>query len=373
MLVRSRRRAWRAAALAALAFFAVSIFPAPASAIGVSLQLTVSPPQTTGTPTASSPGEANFSGAVDLLSNPVGRASIRVSIVSQFGWTISPAGFNWAATGPDHFPFNFTVEVPTDSVAGRADSIEVTVDYLVGGVSTYTDTVTVHAEAGGYYAGSVRRQSPAVVMDPGKTYVIDFDVRNEGNAPALFAFTFPDQGMLDRLRAQIDVPDGPTLAGQNNTTVQFRLTPGGTSPAGKYQIPIRMELRDRMGSPLAVVNFTMDVEVNNLAIYQGFFPNWNLRGPYSVGVLVSALLLLWFAVIAAAAVVRALRGRTGFVDELKAGLQRSRLTRAVRSLGHRVRGAAPGRKAPKRPLTPDEVRGKAGPRPTAALTRPGRR
>ena len=352
-----------ACACAALVLLALALVPAPASAVGVSLQLTVSPPQTTGTHTANAPGEANFSGAVDLLSNPVGRASIRVSIVSQFGWTISPASFNWAATGPGHFPFNFTVEVPTDSVAGRADSVQVTVDYLVGGVSTYTDTVTVHAEAGGYFAGSVHRQSPPVVMDPGKLYVVEFDVANEGNAPALFAFSLPDQAVLDRLRAQIDVPMGYTLSGQNNTTVQFRVTAGGTSPAGKYQVPVRMELDDRQGVALAVVNFTMDFEVNNLAIYQGFLPNWDLQGPYSVGVLVFTLLLLWFLVVAGFAAVRSVRGENSVVFELKAGLARSHLTRALRALGQRIRGAVPGRKPSKKPLTPDEVRGKSGPRP----------
>lgn len=354
----------KAAAAALLAsFLLLALLPAPASAIGVQLQLTVSPPQSMGTPTANSPGEANFSGAVDLVSNPVGRANIAVNFVSQFGWNIIPGSFVIPVTDPGHFPFNFTVEVPTESVAGRADSIDVTVNYVVGGVSTYTDTVTVHAEAGGYYAGSVRRISPAVVMDPGKSYAVEFDLRNEGNAAAGFTFLLPDKTVTDKLRASIDVPDGPTLAGQNNTTVQFLITPGGTSPAGKYQIPVRVEIKDRAGTLQSVANFTMDVEVNNLAIYQGFLPNWELRGPYSVGVLVFTLLLIWFAVVGVLAFARSLKGENGFVFELKAGIQRSRLARTVRALGHRVRGKAGGRKSAKRPLTPDEVRGKAGPRP----------
>jgi hypothetical protein len=351
-----------AGAFAVLALLALSLLPPPAAAVGPALQLTVSPPQAMGTPTASAPGEANFSGAVDLVSNPVGRANIQVNFVSQFGWTISPASYRWPVTGPDHFPFNFTVEVPTDSVAGRADTVEVTVNYLVGGVSTYTETVTVHAEAGGYFAGSVRRQSPPVVMDAGKLYVVEFDVRNEGNAPALFTFSLPDQAVLDKLRALIDVPMGYTLPGQNNTTVGFRVTPGATSPAGPYKVPVRMELTDRQGAPLAVINFTMDFEVNNLAIYQGVLPNWDMQGPYSVGVLVFTLLLVWFLVVGGFAFLRSVRGEDSFVFEMKAGLQRSRLTKAVRALGARLRGAAPKRKEPKRPLTPDEVRGKAGPR-----------
>jgi hypothetical protein len=322
--------------------------------------LTVAPPDVTGTPSAEGSGPANFSGAVDLFSNPVGSATIALDMQSNLGWQVTPPSQSFRVTEPGHYPFNFTVEVPPDSVAGQTDQISVTVNYRIGAAVAYTETATVHAVAGAFYAGSVRRVGPAQVMEPGRTYAVPFDLRNDGNARASFTFVLPDSPAFDRLRAAIDVPDGPTVAGQNNTTVEFLVTPGATSPAGRHQVPLQMEARDRTGQLLAVVNFTLDVEVNNLAIYQGVLPNWDLRAPYALGVYAMLVAALWFGVVVLLAWRRARNGGAPFVAELKEGLARSRLVRALRGAARRAAGARPRRGASRgAPLRPSEVKGRA--------------
>lgn len=356
------RRAARALALAAIVLAALVPALGPAAAVGPSLQLTVSPPLVTATPSASGSGEANFTAVVDLFSNPVGAATIVVRMTSDHGWTISPPSCSFRVTAAGHSECPFVVEIPPDSVAGVADAVLVMVNYQVGGVSTYSDQVTVHAEAGPYYALTVRQASPAAVMDPGKNYAVSLEVRNEGNAPGSFSFTITDQAVLDRLRAKIDMPSSASIAGQNVSTVEILIVPGGTSPGGKYAVPVRVEVRDRAGTVQAVANVTMNFEVNNLAIYQGWLPNWDLTGPYTLGAFAFVALLIWFGFQFLFALGRARRDKTGIFAELSGGIRRSRLVRGVGGLLTKVTRRPTRVKATKAPLTPAEVKARSAAR-----------
>lgn len=357
--MRSPRAAACAAALMVAPLALALLAAAPAGAVGPSMMLTVYPTQATGTPTADAAGEANFTISVDLLSDPVGRAGIQVLLNSDHGWSISPNTLLWSVTDAGRYSNNVTVEVPPEAVAGTADQIEVIANYQVGGVTTLTQSTTVHVHVGPYYAGSVKRVTPPTPMDPGTSYLVSFDIRNDGNARATFAFTLPDKATLDRLRATIDVPDGPTIAGQNNTTVDFLVKPGGTSPGGSYRVPVQMEARDRHGTLLATVNFTLDLEVNNLAIYQGVLPNIDTRVPYTLTMYALGLLVIWLALHGLAASLRARKSGLGFGAEFGGGIKRSRFLGVLRGVARRAFRRPPRGKAPEKPLLPSEVKGRS--------------
>ena len=349
--MRPRRAAYFALALSICALAAL---PLQASAIGPSISLSAGPPSVTGTPSPGRPGEANFTGVVDLFTNPVAPAFIVVSITSALGWPITPDGYSWRVTESGRFPFNFTANVPPEATAGVADSIEVTASYQIAGVEAQAESVTVHAEAGPYYGGAVRRVTPPAPMEAGKGYTVEFEVRNEGNARATYSFELTDGALMDKIRGTFVLPDGPALAGQGNASAEFRITPGATSPGGKYQVPVRMDIRDRHGQIQGTANFTLDIEISNLAIYQGILPNWDLRGAYTMSVFGMILLGLWFALHFLLALRRARRDESPFFGELKEGLGRTLLVRGIGRVWARV-----PRGRPRRAKRPDEVAGAA--------------
>jgi len=371
-------------AVAALTFalLALAALPAPALAVGTTIQLSVTPPNVTGKPSLGASGLANFSGFVELFSNPIGPVTIAVEMDSSLGWSVTPPSFSWRTSAPERFEFEFTVEVPKNASAELTDTVTITATARTGGITTATETASVFVTAGPYYAAEARRLTAPIVMEVGKRYVIEYDLKNTGNARASFTYAWADEAVNDKVRAEMLLPQGAALAGFANETIQFFVTPGPTTPGGKFQVPVRIELRDRQGFVQAVVNLSIEMEFTNLPIYQGFLPNWNMQGPYTLFGYAMIFLGIWFAfqVLRAAGRVRAARrgraprGRSsagapvdvrgsvkgdpaygpGFLLALTTGLRRSYLVRGAQALLGKVRRRA--RAPPKRP---DEIRGRA--------------
>jgi hypothetical protein len=117
---------------------------------------------------------------------------------------------------------------------------------------------------------------------------------------------------------------------------------------------------------VGVANFTLTFEVENLGIYQGILPNWNLQGPYTFVSFLGLGLALWVAFNGAKAFVRVRAGKhgkgagdprygPGYGTALWSGLKQSPLARLVVGA---VRRPMKGRARPA-PLRPEAVRGKA--------------
>ncbi len=348
----------KAAALLALALLGLSALPMPASAVGTTIQLSVTPPNVTGKPSLGTSGPANFSGFVELFSNPIGSVTIAVAINSSLGWSVSPPSFSWRATAPERFDFEFVVEVPPDAPAEQTDTVTVTATARTGGITTATETVGVYVTAGGYYAAEARRITAPFVMEVGKRYVIEYDLRNTGNARGSFTYAWADKAVNDKVRADMTLPQGAALAGFANETIQFFVTPGATTPGGKFQVPVRVEMRDRPGVVQAVVNLSIEMEFTNAPIFQGILPNWDFRAPYTFVGLTAILLGIWFALHLMVAVLGHTRSKVAhpslFVEALRRHLRRDPL---VRGAGALLRKARRRPKAP--PKRPDEVRGRA--------------
>ncbi len=326
----------------------------PAAAVGPSMQLSVGPQSVTATPGPDTTAKANFTGALDLFNNPVGSASIVIDFTSNLGWTVTPPSVSIRATAAGHWDFTFVVEVPPDSNASQADTINVVANYRVGGVTTGTESTSVHAVAGGYYGVAARQITPVAPMDAGKLYWVEVDVRNEGNAPGTFTFSLVSDPVYDRLRAHIQLPDNPTVPSHANMSVAFQVTPGTTSPSGHYELPVRVEVRDRTNQVHAVANFTVVVEVTNLAIYQGILPNWDMREPYTLFAFAMVFLGIWFAFRVLLAALKARRHKSGFGAELTKSVRGSLLARGVGTLW----GKRPRRRV-RVAKRPEEVAGRA--------------
>ncbi len=351
-------KASKAAALLALAMLALAALPAPASAVGTTIQLSVTPPNVTGKPGIGTTGPADFSGFVELFSNPIGQVTIAVAIDSALGWAVSPASFSWRTTAPERFEFEFVVDVPADASAELTDTVTVTATARAGGITTATETASVYVTAGGYYGAEARRITGPFVMEVGKRYVIEYDLRNIGNARASFTFAWGDKAVNDKVRADMLLPQGAALAGFENETIQFFVTPGTTTPGGKFQVPVRIELRDRQGTVQSVVNISVEMEFTNLPIYQGFLPNWNLQGPYTLLGWTVIALGIWFGLHFMVALLGNTRGKIAhpsvFVDALVRHLRRDPLVRGARRAMGKVR------RRPRAPAKrPDEIRGRA--------------
>ncbi len=359
-------KARKGAALLALALLALSAVPAPAAAVGTSIQLSVTPPNVTGKPGIGASGPANFSGFVELFSNPIGQVTIAIAIDSQLGWSVSPASFSWRTATPKRFDFNFTVDVPANASADLTDTATVTATARTGGITTATETASVYVTSGGYYAAEARRLTPSVVMEVGKQYVIEYDLRNTGNARASFTYAWADKAVNDKVRAEMLLPQGVALAGFGNETIQFFVTPGTTTPGGKFQVPVRVELRDRPGALQAVVNLSIEMEFTNAPIFQGLLPNWDFRAPYTFLGWTVIVLGIWFTLHLLVALLGGTRNKVAhpseFVGALKRHLRRDPLVRGAGALRDKVRRRP--KAAAKRP---DEVRGRA-----AAAGRPPR-
>jgi hypothetical protein len=350
-----RKAQRRAAAVALLVAALLFGGPAPpAAAVGPSMQLSVGPQSVTATPGPTTSGEANFTGALDLFNNPVGSASITIDFNSNLGWTVTPPSVSIRATAAGHWEFAFTVEVPPDSNASQADTIDVVASYHVGGVTTGTESASVHAVAGGYYGVSARQITAVAPMDAGKLYWVEVDLRNDGNAPGTFTFSLISDPVYDRLRAHIQLPDNPTVPSHANMSVQFQVTPGPTSPSGHYELPVRVEVRDRTNQVHAAANFTVVVEVTNLAIYQGILPNWDMRQPYTLFAFAMVFLGIWFAYRVLVAAIKTKRHKSAFGAELTKSVRGSPLARLVGALW----GKRPRRRV-RVAKRPDEVAGRA--------------
>lgn len=356
----------KAAALLVLGLLTLTALPAPASAVGTSIQLSVTPPNVTGNPGIGTTGPADFSGFIELFSNPIGQVTIAVLIDSQLGWSVSPSSFSWRTSTPKRFDFNFTVEVPANASADLTDTAIITASVRTGGITTATETASVYVSAGGYYAAEARRLTAPVVMEVGKQYVVEYDLRNTGNARASFTYAWADQSANDKVRAQILLPQGAALAGFANETIQFFVTPGTTTPGGKFQVPVRIELRDRPGALRAVVNISIEMEFTNAPIFQGILPNWDFRTPFTLVGWTAIVLGFWLGLHILVALLGGTRRKIAhpleFVDALRRHLRRDPLVRGAAAVRGRVRRRprAPAKK-------PDEVRGRA-----AAAGRPPR-
>jgi hypothetical protein len=104
------------------------------------------------------------------------------------------------------------------------------------------------------------------------------------------------------------------------------------------------------------VNFTIEMEFDNLPIYQGIFPRIDLSGPYTLVSFVMLFLVLWlgFQIFVALLGMRHLDGADGprFYRAFTSRLRRSGLVRLV---GRLVKARGP-RRRPAPVLRPEEIR-----------------
>jgi len=156
-------------------------------------------------------------------------------------------------------------------------------------------------EAGKYYGASVRRVTASEPMSPGRTYVIEYDVLNEGNAGSVMTFHWLDPGLLSRLKADFEEPMTLSLGGHENRTAAFRITPQGTTPDGTVEVPVQMVITDRTGTNYGHVNFSIEMEFENLPIYPGILPRLDLHGVSTVLGWFAVFFVLWLALNAAVA------------------------------------------------------------------------
>jgi hypothetical protein len=255
---------------------AAAMAGAPAAALGPSLYVDVQPAHGTGVPSQSADGQANFTVTIDLLSDPIGQAQLVGTVTDALNWPISPATWQVRVTTGGRYNFTFTVSVPNHVVADTSDSIDVEVAYKTGGVTVQSVGQTVSAAAGEFRAGSLKRVTPPELMAVGKPYLIEFEVHNEGNAGAVYTFEWMDLDLISRLKADFQLPAGLSLVGFQNATEQLRVTPRSTTPAGTYQLPARMTVADGLGNVYQRINFTVEMQFDNLPIYPGVFPRIDL-------------------------------------------------------------------------------------------------
>jgi len=330
----------------------------PAGAVGPSIYVDVQPKRSVGTPSPDSDGEANFTVTVQLLSNPITPAQIVVTVTDSLGWTISPSSYQWRVTNGGNYVFNFTVGVPNSVPSDTSDVINVDVAYRTGGVTVQTVGETVSAAAGEFRAGAVKRISPGEPMVVGKTYIIQYEVVNAGNVGATFVFGWADSALNSRLKANFELPQPLSLAGFNNSTASFRVTPQATTPDGTFQVPAKMVVTDRSGVVYQAVNFTIEMQFVNLP-YPALLPRIDLTRAWSLTAWSLLLVALWLASHMTLALFGARKlDRTGggrYSRALRARLQKSLVRRAASAVLRRrprrrpkVEGAPPTRSRTRR-------------------------
>jgi hypothetical protein len=255
--------------------------------------------------------------------------------------------------------FNFTVAVPNNVPADTSDTVDVEVAYRTGGVTVQSVGQTVAAAAGEYRAGAVRRISASEPMNVGRTYIIEYEALNQGNAGATLAFSWADKDLNSRLKATFELPQPLSLAGFDNSTAAFRVTPQATTPDGPVQVPARMVVTDRSGTAYQTVNFTIEMEFVNLPVYPGILPRIDLTRAWALTAWALLLLSLWTAcqLGLAAFGMRKLNAADGarYPRALKARLRRSLVGRAAVGLWNRrprrrrkEEGAGPPRRLTRR-------------------------
>ncbi len=294
-----------AVACVVLAFLVLPLLAAPAAAVGPTVDLTVQPPRSIGTPSQGSPGAVDLSADATVFGASSSAGTLVFTVTNNLGWEAQPASQSVAVpSGGGQFSFEFQIMVPEDEDAGATTGVEVRAEYRVGPATLATAVAGASVEAGNYYGGSVSRISAPGPMSPGTTYLIEYDVLNEGNAGSVMTFTWTDPGLISRLKADFETPTTLPVAGHENRTAEFRITPQGTTPDGTYQVPVQMVITDRTGVAFGHVNFTIEMEFDNLPIYPGILPRFDLTGVNTILGWVGVIFVLWLLMNAAIAFVK---------------------------------------------------------------------
>jgi hypothetical protein len=276
------------------------------------VDISVTPPRAVGTPSKGEAGPANLTALANVFGTSSSAGQLVFTVTNNMGWQAQPATHTEpVSAGGGQYAFEFQIMVPPDAQSGITAGVEVRAEYRVGPATLATGNAGASVEAGRYYGATVRRISPSEPMSPGHTYVVEFDVLNTGNTGAVMEFTWPDRDLMSKLKADFVAPTTLAIAGQDNATADFRITPQGTTPAGSYSVPVQMIITDRTGQDFEVVNFTIELEFDNLPIYPGIFPRIDLGGVETFLGFVGLFLTLWFLFNAAVAFAK----RKDFEDE----------------------------------------------------------
>lgn len=287
-----------------LSALAAPLVAGPAGAIGTTVDVYMSPPRSIGTPSKDGPGAVNLSADTTVYGSST-PGTLVYTVTSSQGWEARPATRSQPVdSGGGTFTFKFQVLVPPDAPAGTTSGVELLAEYRVGPATVASGVAGVSVEAGKYYGASVRRISDPGAMSPGTTYIIEYDVINTGNAGAVMEFHWADPGLVSRLKADFFAPTPLSVPPLDNRTANFRVTPQGTTPAGKYGLPVQMVVTDRTGEDYDVVNFTIQMEFDNLPIYPGILPRLDLHGVETVLGWAGLFFALWLVLNAGIAFTR---------------------------------------------------------------------
>lgn len=290
--------------LLVLSSLGAPLMASPAAAVGTTVDVYMHPPRSVGTPSKDGPGAVNLTAETNVFGSSTS-GTLVYTVTSDQGWEARPAtGMESVPAGGGQFVFDFQILVPPDAPAGVTSGIQILAEYRVGPATVASGIAGVSVEAGKYYAASVRRISAEGPMSPGTVYIIEYDVVNQGNAGAVMEFHWTDPDQISRLKADFIAPGPLSVPPLDNRTAEFRITPQGTTPAGKYEVPAQMVVTDRTGEHYDVVNFTIRMEFDNLPIYPGILPRIDLRGVQTVLGWVGVFLAFWLAFNAAIAFVR---------------------------------------------------------------------
>jgi hypothetical protein len=302
------------AALAVALLLAGGLLPllaVPATAIGTTVDVTVTPPRAIGTPSKGQPGPANLTADAYVFGSST-QGTLVFMVTTTQGWEARPASkTEQVPSGGGQFRFEFQVMVPPDVESGNTTGVEVRAEYRVGPATVAVGVGGASVEAGRYHGATVQRITPPEKMSPGQTYQIEYNIVNEGNAGSTMTFSWTDPELNSRLKADFIAPTTLSITGLRNATAVFRVTPQGTTPAGSYEVPVQMTITDRTGQGYGTVNFTVEMEFDNLPIYPGILPRLDLGGVETFLGFVGLFLTLWFLFNAAIAFAK----RKDFEDE----------------------------------------------------------